>query len=140
MLLLLSSSLLLLLLEMIMMLTMMARTTKMIQVLLRWGLCLSYLVHWTYQNLPESENDGKSKDNTPHLMQPSFCICCSCCLIFLLHFFTQTVFRLAVSDFRPLPGGQGGHAPHPLKMLKSPFGLLHDWFTGCESPPTNIYA
>jgi len=26
-----------------------------------------------------------------------------------------------------------------IKMLKSPFGLLHyDWFTDCETPPTNV--
>ena len=36
-----------------------------------------------------------------------------------------------------LKGGSKG-AMAPLKMLKSPFGLLHDWFTDCESPETNI--
>jgi len=36
---------------------------------------------------------------------------------------------------------QGAKEPWPLKMLKSPFGLLHyDWFTDCETLPTNIYA
>ena len=41
----------------------------------------------------------------------------------------------------PEERGEGGHGP--LKMLKSPkspFGLHYDWFTDCETPPTNIYA